>query len=1789
MADSLHQDTQIETEAQQFLAKMQRLQEVNLELSRTATLEDLYRQAIVLGRSRLGFDRLGLLLYDEASNMMYGTFGTDDEGNLRDERAFAQPVEDQRLLHVLHSPDRMGYWVETRLHDMGQAVGEGWNAMAVLWSGEKGVGWLATDNLLTGAPLDERQLDILTLYGATLGHLVTTKRLEQELKDLAERRTRQIRLTTQVSQAIAGATNLDDLYERVVTEVKEQFGYYHTQLLRYDPQTDTVRLIAGYGPIGQQMKAAGHAMPLGVGLIGTAVATGQTILRTNLTQDPDWQPNPLLPETQGEIAVPIKLGETILGVLDVQSDTNGALNADDQLLLEGLCGQIAIAIESTRLTSELQETTYFLDSVIDNVPTMLFVKEAENLRFVRQNKAGLEMLGVTADEILGKNDYDLFPPSEAEFFIGKDREVLASGQMLDIPEETLPTPAGVRYLHTRKTALVDTHGRPKYLLGIAEDITERKQTLDALRQERALLSSLLNSIPDLIFYKDVAGVYLGCNTAFAEFAGRSVADIVGKTDFDMFPHEVAAFFREQDLEMMAQGEPRHNDEWVDYQDGRRVLLDTLKTPFYDTDHNLLGLIGISRDMTATYRSQEELRRLGYVVEQSLDGTAVANMNGIVEFANPAWAAMHGYTVAELIGQHLSIFHTPEQLAQEVIPLNDMVLSTGQGQQTEVGHARKDGSVFPTLMTINVLRDDANNPVGLVAAAQDITERKAAEQSLRESQARLLQATQVVENSPVVLFRWRADEHWTVEYVSENVSRFGYTPDELLSGRVPYASLVHPDDLARVAQEVGDFSASGVTQFTQEYRIITRDGAVRWTDDRTVIIRDDAGQITHYQGIVIDITERKEAERELQLRNSALEAAADCIVITNPKGTILYVNSAFTRLTQYTREEAVGNTLRLIKSGVHDEAFYQQMWGVLLSGQSWHGEITNRRKDGVLYPEDMTITPVTKETGEITYFVAIKRDITDRKTGEQAQREGQARLEEATRIARLHYWEFDVATQRFTFLPAYYELLGTTVEEEGGYTMSAENYARNFVPDYEAPIVGSEIAAALTSDDPNYSREFDSLNLTKDGRIFPIRVRYRVVKDQAGNTVKFVGANQDITEQVKAEQELREAQARAETILRAVTVPMLISNVQGGQIVYANEHLATTVRVPLDRLVGHVTPNFYVRDEDRTAVIGQIQAQGNVQNYQLQLRRDDGELFWALLSARLIDFQGTPSIITSLIDITDRINAEARLVQQARDLQTVADLSTAVRANLQDPQELLQQVVNLTKERFNLYHAHIYLLDPAGKALILTAGAGDVGRSMVAEGRRIPLAQEQSLVARAARTRLGVIINDVQADPGFLFNPLLPDTRAEMAVPMLVGDQVLGVLDVQADQPHLFTDADVNIHTTLAAQIAIAVENSRLLNQSQQAVDELDMLTRRLTRESWTSYLQSFDEQTTGYAYDYGQLLPLDKGDALSLTAVTRETDHSGNGNGRLTRPLTVHGEPIGHLALFAEEDEVGAEQSPLDAAEVEAIIAAVAEQLSARIENIRLTDQTQAALLLTENLYEAGRRLNTSGENLQEAVAAVAEAAPIPAVTRLILFLTEHDAAGTPVAIRHAANWYSGRGNPPPPAGSRYTREMLQNLDSFNTHEIVVVGDTAVDERLGPLMRFMFQQMGTPSLAILPLWVGDRQLGSLFLETTEPYTFREADLEPYVALSAQLAIAIDRQRLLFATEQRAERERQIRTITDKIRRGTDRESILRVAREEIGQMLGAKTAVAQLGAPAQVLQRLQPQGAAEEESAAADG
>ncbi len=225
--------------------------------------------------------------------------------------------------------------------------------------------WLQTIKL----PFFDEDGNIQYVFGVS-SDITQRKELEQQIQESLERRAQQVQTSTEVAQEIADATEIDELFHRVVTLIKERFDYYHAQIFRYDPDRDAMVLVIGYGKAGKDMLTAGHQLSMGRGVVGTAAITRRPVLATDVTQDPDWIPNPYLPATKGELAVPIIIRHRgkeaeVLGILDVQQDVAGALTEEDQLLLEGLCSQIAIAIDATRMHQQLEKQLRELNAYVE--------------------------------------------------------------------------------------------------------------------------------------------------------------------------------------------------------------------------------------------------------------------------------------------------------------------------------------------------------------------------------------------------------------------------------------------------------------------------------------------------------------------------------------------------------------------------------------------------------------------------------------------------------------------------------------------------------------------------------------------------------------------------------------------------------------------------------------------------------------------------------------------------------------------------------------------------------------------------------------------------------------------------------------------------------------------------------------------------------------------------------------------------------------------------------------------------------------------------------------------------------------------------------------------------------------------------------------------------------------------------------------------------------------------------------------------------------------------------------
>ncbi len=207
--------------------------------------------------------------------------------------------------------------------------------------------------------------------------------------------------------------------------------------------------------------------------------------------------------------------------------------------------------------------------------------------------------------------------------------------------------------------------------------------------------------------------------------------------------------------------------------------------------------------------------------------------------------------------------------------------------------------------------------------------------------------------------------------------------------------VHPDDRENLGRAI-DLAIEEKKAYAFEFRVIWPDGSTHWQVARGRAFYDDSGRATRMIGIAMDISERKVAEAQVRLQAAALEAAANAIVITDGRGKILWVNQAFCDLTGYSREESVGQNPRMLKSFEQEEGFYRKLWTTIQSGEVWRGEIRNRKKDGSIYSEEMTITPVHLPSGGMN-FIGIKQDVTEKKRMEAQYRQAQ-KMEAVGRLA-----------------------------------------------------------------------------------------------------------------------------------------------------------------------------------------------------------------------------------------------------------------------------------------------------------------------------------------------------------------------------------------------------------------------------------------------------------------------------------------------------------------------------------------------------------------------------------------------------------------------------------------------------------------------------------------------------------------------------------------------------------------------------------------------------------------------
>ncbi len=362
------------------------------------------------------------------------------------------------------------------------------------------------------------------------------------------------------------------------------------------------------------------------------------------------------------------------------------------------------------------------------------------------NPAWQQVLGYSSEELLTRPFLDFIHPDDHTKNDEELEKLIAGQPIIDFENRYIHRDGSIRNISWRVTPIPDE--KINYCIG--RDITDRKRAEEALHKSTAHLHTLIQTIPDLIWLKDPDGVYLSCNAKFERFFGAKEAEIVGKTDEDVVVRELADFFRRNDKVAMDSGEPCMNEEEVTYaDDGHRELLETIKTPMYDPEGNLVGILGISRDITERKQTEEALanreRFLNRVIEQSPFAIWISDMNGTLQKANPALQKMLNLTEAQLVGVY-NVLKDPVVEQQGLMPLVRSVYDKGETVHFTIQWCGEDipewdlkGSATVDIKaTMFPIFNASNKMTNVVLLWMDVSDRKRAEEAKEKLESQLRQ-------------------------------------------------------------------------------------------------------------------------------------------------------------------------------------------------------------------------------------------------------------------------------------------------------------------------------------------------------------------------------------------------------------------------------------------------------------------------------------------------------------------------------------------------------------------------------------------------------------------------------------------------------------------------------------------------------------------------------------------------------------------------------------------------------------------------------------------------------------------------------------------------------------------------------------------------------------------------------------------------------------------------------------------------------------------------------------------
>ena len=554
--------------------------------------------------------------------------------------------------------------------------------------------------------------------------------------------------------------------------------------------------------------------------------------------------------------------------------------------------------------------------------------------------------------------------------------------------------------------------------------------------------------------------------------------------------------------------------------------------------------------------------------------------------------------------------------------------------------------------------------------------------------------------------------------------------------------------------------------------------------------------------------------ETQKFKLGIDRTDNAVFITDPNGVIQYTNPGFEKVYGYKNEEAIGKTPRILKSGMIPDDQYINFWGTLLNGGTISGEIINKTKDGRIISIAGTNSPILDDNGKVLGFLAVHQDISERKKSEEALAKSEADLRALFSSMEDVVLVYDRDGRYVRIAPTNPSRLIKPPEELLGHLM------HEVMPKETADRFLEAITKTLDSGETSQI-EYD---LQVENETYWFLASLSKLDE---NNVFWVA--RDITERKKSEEELRKSQEQYALAAEGANDGLWDWNIANNEIYYSPRWKSM-----LGYEVHELTKGFedwenliHPDDHERAITALNDYLSGKAESYDVEIRLKHKDGSWRWIRDRgkaLRDANGVAiRMAGSHSDVTERKVAEESIRRRNEYLAASSEIGKIVTSTL-DLNTIFARTVNLINERFSFYHASIFIVEETGFNALLRESTGAAGAEMKRNKHSLPV-NEKSIVGKVALDGKAVVVNDVRVDSSHKYNPLLPDTLAEAAIPLRIGNRVIGAIDVQSKSAGAFSDDEISVLQTVADQVAVAIDNARSFELSQQAVMEMREIDR----------------------------------------------------------------------------------------------------------------------------------------------------------------------------------------------------------------------------------------------------------------------------------------------------------------------------------------------------------------------------